>query len=205
MDRIVIKFDAACRNVVGENCPMGLGVAVFINDEYREDLSIAQYFETKEILGTSNVGEWNALIQALIVAQQLRKHYPKEKIKVFGDSQLIVNQFNLLWRIKEKNFEPFFKRAKQLNLGAKVGEIYWIPREQNTHADDLSKLGLHGEKGNKNYYIKGIHDESDSSWIEFESDSLKELKKYWWDVEVKDQEHYEMWDRKNNKEIFFNK
>lgn len=207
MEKIVIKFDAACRNIPGENCPMGLGVAVFIDGEYREDLSVAEYFVTTDILGTSNVGEWNALIRALELVVQLRKHYPKNPIDVYGDSQLIVKQFNMLWRIKEENFLPFFRKARALNLQARVGEVYWLPREQNTHADDLSKLGLHGEKEQKDprYCIIGIHPESDSEWIEFESDNLKEIKRYWWLIEIKDTEQYELWDSKTNKEINFGK
>ena len=159
MNQIVIKFDAACRNIPEENCPMGLGVAVFFDGEYQEDISIAEYFTTElPVLGTSNVGEWNALIRSLEVALSLRKHYSKNQIIILGDSKLIVNQVNLIYRVKEPNFVPFFNQARKLKQEAKIGDILWIPREKNTHADDLSKMGLYEMAPEKRYYVRGYHD-----------------------------------------------
>lgn len=206
MEQIVVKFDAACRNVPGENCPMGLGVAVFIDDEYREDLSIAEYFTTEPpVLGTSNVGEWNALIRGLEVVESLRKHYPKNKIIIFGDSQLIVNQINMTFRIKEQNFIPFFNKAKRIKDQVRVGEIRWIPREQNTHADDLSKMGLYEMAPKKRFFIRGIHEGSGGEFTEFESDDLQEIKKAYWEIDFDqamiDVVDYYIIDRKTNKNI----
>lgn len=201
-DQIVVKFDAACHNKANHNCPMGLGVAVFINAEYREDLSRAELLITEEVEGTSNVGEWNALILALKVVIELRKHYDA-KISIFGDSQLVVNQFNMIWRINEEKFKPYFNEARALSKLAKIGDAYWIRREENTHADDLSKQGL--ELFQERYQIKGIHPESESEWIEFTSNNLQEVKRQWWLVEQKDAEYYIVWDNKLGEEIIFNK
>lgn len=144
MIKIHIYFDAACKNKAQENCPMGLGVAIFIDDEYQEHLSRAIGVENHHQDGTSNIGEWLALCEALKVAKQLRQDFKDQQVdfKVFGDSQLVVNQFNLIWRIKDDKFLQYFRLARSLNESAKVGDIIWVRRELNKKADELSKQGL---------------------------------------------------------------
>lgn len=206
MERIRVQFDGACKNVPGANCPMGLGVAVFINNEYIEELSRAILVENHHNDGTSNIGEWLALIEALKVIEGLRKDYPNNPIDVYGDSQLIVNQFNLLWKIKDNKFLEYFQQARELAVKTKVHQIYWLKRELNTHADELSKIALKLYT-TKRYQLKGRHDESDSEWIEFESDFFLEVQKKY--DEVTDQlneietalETYLIWDTVENKEV----
>lgn len=144
MQNIIIHFDAACKNKPNTNCPMGLGVAVFINSHYQEDLSRAIGVQDHDQDGTSNIGEWLALCEALKVAKQLRQDFKDTPIKitVYGNSQLVVNQFNLIWRIKDTKFMEYFRIARSLNADAKVGDIIWVRRELNKKADELSKQGL---------------------------------------------------------------
>ena len=105
MNKIDIFFDGSCFNEQDKNCPMGLGIAVFIDGEYEELLSRAILVAENESDGTSNIAEWLALCHAIEIAQDLRKSHPG-KINVFGDSKLIVNQFNLIWKINEEKFKP---------------------------------------------------------------------------------------------------
>ena len=187
MKEIRIHFDGACHNMPNIACPMGLGIAVFEDGEYCEEMSRAIGVKQYMKQGTSNIAEWLALIEALTIAEQYRKQYLKAKILIFGDSQLIVNQFNLMWKVNNDTFLPLFKEARTLNARARVGEIYWVKREFNTKADELSKLGLKSikdevshlvlEEKNKRYCILGVHDPSDEEWVEFETDDFELAKR----------------------------
>jgi hypothetical protein len=57
-----------------------------------------------------------------------------------GDSQLVVNQMNGQWAIKEGAYTKYAQRCKELlRLFGKKPTINWIKREQNEEADNLSK------------------------------------------------------------------
>lgn len=202
MNKVEIFFDGACHNKSDTNCPMGLGIAVFIDDIYDENLSRAICVSDNQDDGTSNIAEWLALINALQIAKDLRKHY-QGRIKVFGDSKIIINQFNLIWRMNDDKFRKYFNIARDLNATAKIGEALWIPREKNTKADELSKMGLQ-QFASKRYQIKGRHDDSDSEWIEYQSDHLEKIELQFnklYDNDNNGQE-YQIWDTQDQIEIF---
>lgn len=213
MSKIDIYFDGACHNEQDKNCPMGLGIAVFVGGQYQEDLSRAILVENHETDGTSNIAEWLALCEAMKIAEDLRITYNKQnlkqiKINVFGDSKLIVNQFNLIWRINEEKFKPYFSQARACNATAKVGELIWIPREKNQKADELSKLGLR-QFSQRRYQIKASHPESDSEWIEYQTDHQQKLQAAYDMVCEKfnlgEEVILTILDTQTNQEIFLNK
>lgn len=171
---IRIHFDGACHNIPGENNDMGIGIAVFINDEYQEDQSLAQFVKYETPLGTSNVAEWTGCVEAMKMAVGMRRVYPQADIKIFSDSQLISYQFNGKYAIKEPSFVPFMEEAKKHAHKAQIREIQWIKREYNTQADELSKIGLKEMAPKKYWYL---HDESDSCFIATEAE-CEELQKH---------------------------
>jgi ribonuclease HI len=71
---------------------------------------------------TNNEMEYQALIQALELASN--------GDTIFSDSQLIVNQVNGLWKVKEKSLRPYCEKARSLKEKKDV-TLTWIPREQN--------------------------------------------------------------------------
>lgn len=144
MSRIKVYFDAACWNKVDNNNDMGLGVAVYIDDIYQEEISLAQLVSDHYDRGTNNIGEWMALILALKTVKELLKDFPKcGTIEVYGDSKLVVSQYNGEWRIKEKKFQAYCDEARKVSESFKSKlRVMWVPREQNKQADKLSKEGL---------------------------------------------------------------
>lgn len=81
-----IYTDGACRNNTGE----GAGAFLFVlNGEIIKQESI--YFGHV----TNNQAEYKALINALEKAIE----YKKYKIKVFSDSQLLINQMNGIYKV----------------------------------------------------------------------------------------------------------
>lgn len=141
---IEIKFDGACHNKKGENSIMGIGVAVFFDGEYVEEESIAVRIVAQYVRGTSNVAEWEGCVEAWKHAVNLQERYPDNEIKVFGDSQLISNQFNGYFSINEPAFHSYRRMALEYSNKIKQPDnrVTWIRREYNKEADKLSKIAL---------------------------------------------------------------
>lgn len=169
--KIDIYFDGACKNVKdSDKEPFGVGVAVFIEDEYSEVYSKHMWGAQ----GTSNIAEWTGCVEAFEIAYFLHQivsgvignppvRIGKPQITIYSDSELITKQFNGQYQIKKEEFKWYFNEANRLAGKFEPGmKITWIPREQNTKADELSKKGLNLMK-NKAWWF---HDESDSLFID---------------------------------------
>lgn len=200
MERIKIHFDGACANAKNKDCPMGIGVAVFVGGVYQEELSRAALVEDEVEDGTSNIAEWMALCLALEVAGDLRKTHLDAKIIIVGDSQLIINQFNMIWSIKEDKFLKYFSKARKFNEIAKIPEIQWVPRKFNTKADELSKIGLNSNEPRR-YKITGMRDETNHKWIEYRSDYFDKVQRVFKALPTRVEESYQVWDTELNKQI----
>lgn len=90
---------------------------------------------------TTNVAEYGGLIGALELAEA---HVPNgDIVEVRGDSQLVVRQVNGQYRVKKQHLVPYVSRAKEMieRLRARGISVIlnWVPREENTQADELSK------------------------------------------------------------------
>lgn len=200
MERIKIYFDGASHNKKNKDCPMGIGVAVFIEGVYQEELSRAALVEDEIEDGTSNIAEWMALCLALEIAGDLRKTHLDAKIIIIGDSQLITNQFNLIWSIKEDKFLKYFSKARKLNEIAKAPAIQWVPRKFNTKADELSKMGLNF-KDPRRYEIRATREELNRNWIEYRSDYLSKVQQTFSALPNGIGESYQVWDNEMNQAI----
>lgn len=73
---------------------------------------------------TNNEMEYEALLSLL------RGTSIMEGDEIFSDSQLVVNQVNGKWRVKEPKLKPLCKEAKELMIIRGV-TLSWIPREEN--------------------------------------------------------------------------
>lgn len=89
---------------------------------------------------TNNVAEYAGLIAGLQQVLDLNQAGP---IEVRGDSQLVINQVSGRWACRAANLQPF--RQQALDLARQIGDVAWrwVPREQNTEADALSKQAYH--------------------------------------------------------------
>lgn len=134
------KFDGACNNH-DDNPAMGLGIAVFIDSVYYEELSKAIYVPGDE-LSSSNVGEWMACVEAFKLILEYKE--AGDTIEVYSDSQLITNQYNDKYEIKKNNFRQYYHQAKILaeKAGLQDLKVKWVKREFNKEADKLSKIAL---------------------------------------------------------------
>jgi len=99
---------------------------------------------------TNNVAEYSALKRAIewTIEQGI-----EDEIVVKGDSMLVINQMKGIWHIKSETSRRYVSTIRELLKGKKV-RFVWIPREQNSEADMLSRVAY------KRYLRKKIEDSS---------------------------------------------
>ncbi len=97
---------------------------------------------------TNNVAEYYALIAALdyAAASGIRR------LRVYSDSQLIVNQIKGIYKVKHPDLRPLHERAKKQAAMLESFTIQYVPREQNRDADDLANAALDSTGGVKPAY-----------------------------------------------------
>lgn len=130
---IVCFFDGACepKNPGGN---MGLGAVIYNNGELIK--SYSKFIPAcKE--NSNNVAEY--LSFKWLLETILKEGLQNQFIKIFGDSNLVVMQMNGHWRIKFGFYVRMAKECKDLLKNIPFRSIKWIPRQENTFADKLSK------------------------------------------------------------------
>ncbi len=82
---------------------------------------------------TNNQAEYQAVIEGMQRAHQLGI----TSVAVFMDSELIVNQLQQKYKIKDPTLQKLFIKAWNLMQGFASLTVTHIPREQNAEADYL--------------------------------------------------------------------
>src|SRR5882757_305014 len=94
---------------------------------------------------TNNVAEYYALIAALDYAAA----NGIKRLRVYSDSQLIVNQIKGIYKVKHPDLRPLHERAKKQAASLESFAIQYVPREQNRDADDAANAALDNTSGVK--------------------------------------------------------
>ncbi|MCT8334781.1 ribonuclease HI family protein [Leptospira sp. 85282-16] len=127
-DTTFIYCDGSSRGNPG---PAAIGVSFQDNDG-------VEFFFLSEKIGnaTNNVAEWQALYRGMeeAIKQNL------QKIKFRLDSELVVKQMIGEYKVKNKDLLVFKNKCDSLRVSIPNFEIQYIPREQNTRADQLANL-----------------------------------------------------------------
>ena len=128
-------------NKLGKTKEIGIGIYCA-----NPQINIAEKYSGK----SNNEAEFKALIRAMEEAIRLNL----KDVHFFSDSKIIVNRaatsLNLLGspyyrpRGKRRNIrmDRFQDQVIELRLQFNTVKFYWIPREQNEKADELSKIAL---------------------------------------------------------------
>ncbi len=132
-----IYIDGACRRNNTKGRPRIAGIGVYIPE-------INFKFGDVTDAATNNEAEYDALIFALKTAA---KKGVKD-VKIYSDSQLIVNQVNGRinelagrWKINKPQLKEKMREVKNLAKGIRV-ELVHIPREKNKIADELANIAM---------------------------------------------------------------
>ena len=142
MSKIKVFTDGASRGNPGHS---GIGITVY--DE--NDFIIETY---KEYIGegTNNQAEYKALIKSLGIIKKMIAEGEKEfdEIEFYSDSELMVNQINFDFRIKEPDLgllnNKFHVMIKKLD---KPFKIFYIERAKNKNSDRLANIAIDGKLG----------------------------------------------------------
>lgn len=82
---------------------------------------------------TNNQAEYKAAIAGLEKAKQLGAM----EVEMYMDSELVVEQLNQRYKVKNKNLAPLFIKIWNLSIGFKKVTYQHIRREMNKEADKL--------------------------------------------------------------------
>lgn len=132
----VCYFDGSCEP---DNPGGNMGVGAVILKEDNPIFEKSDYIPAK-YENSNNVAEYMAFIH--ILDYLIDNDLCKSRIVVYGDSMLVVQQMNGNWWIKEGRYVQWAQKAKAKLAGFTNISIYWIPREDNQIADDLSKKSM---------------------------------------------------------------
>ncbi|XP_071905826.1 uncharacterized protein [Coffea arabica] len=119
--------------VDGASSKEGCGARLLIISPTGEELAYALRFDFRTF---NNEFEYETLIAGMEMTRKLRT----ESIKVYSDSQLIVNQIWGNYEVKEEPLRKYVTKAHELRGQFKQFMLKQIPRSQNKRADALSKL-----------------------------------------------------------------
>ena len=133
-------FDGSCEPI-NPNGNMGIGALIYVNDKvewtYSNTIKLGQYGFNET---SNNLAEYLAFQS--ILTQLIEMGLKDEPICIYGDSKLVVEQMNGRWKIKHGTYSSQAIEAKKLLSSFSNVKIFWIPRERNQLADDLSKVNV---------------------------------------------------------------
>lgn len=107
---------------------VGVGYAIYKGEELLAQNGVALGIQT------NNFAEYMALIFALIAVLGMGE----KRCEVFSDSQLLVEQINGNYKVRNKNIYALYVLAKHTVSRFESFRITHIPREENTVADKLA-------------------------------------------------------------------
>jgi ribonuclease HI len=155
-----VWIDGACEPVLNNLSSYGLIIEREIKEGYGIDpagweLTNEPLLKEGKIIGSgsamsNNVAEYSALIAFLEWYLKTGKLsslgiLDYESALIHSDSNLLVNQMNGSWKVKNGIYVNHYIKARNLinNHGLQQKLIFkWISREENTEADRLSKEAI---------------------------------------------------------------
>ena len=87
---------------------------------------------------TNNEAEYQALIDGLKAVAE----WKPDRLEIYLDSKLVVEQIKGTYRVKKPELQPLYKEATRLLGGFEDVEIKHVEREENKGADKLANLAL---------------------------------------------------------------
>lgn len=130
VSKVIIHTDGAARGNPG---PAAIGAT--IKDETG---NLIARISKRIGVTTNNQAEYRAIITALEKAiNSGAKH-----VVLKSDSELVVQQINGRYKIKNTALRPLYQKVVQLTGSLESFTISYIPREQNAEADALANKAL---------------------------------------------------------------
>ena len=128
--KLIIYTDGGARGNPG---PAGIG-ALIMDENKNKIVEISEYLG----VATNNQAEYQAVVAAIRRAKELEA----EEVQFYLDSQLVVEQLNGNYKVKNKGLQSLFTRVYNDSLNFKKVVYSHIPREQNKEADKLANMAM---------------------------------------------------------------
>jgi len=125
----MLFFDGACRGNPG---PASYGAVIY--DHSKEVTTCCNYIGT----ATNNIAEYSGLYHGLLMCIE----HGIDKIDVYGDSLLVINQMLGKWKVKSNNLTPIYQKIQSLLPQFTSISFHHIPRNKNKRADQLANEAL---------------------------------------------------------------
>ena len=133
---VVVHFDGACQPPGSEGVA-GWGYVIDGPGLHFEECGLATRPYSPH--STNNVAEYVGAIRAL---EQLRSAGYSGDVVVEGDSQLVIRQMNGEYEVRKEHLKAYHEWLRKLAAAFRRVEFRWIPREENSLADALSKRAI---------------------------------------------------------------
>jgi ribonuclease HI len=85
---------------------------------------------------TNNLAEYEAVRKGM----ELLLEAGAEAVEIFGDSKLVISQLTEEYRCESESFFPLWEQCQELMAQFRYINFYWIPRIQNSEANDLAQM-----------------------------------------------------------------
>ena len=129
MEQLTIYVDGVSAGNPGK---AGVGTVFFCEGKKVKECS--QYIG----VATNNVAEY----MAVVFAMQEALIMGVRNIAVFTDSELVANQVNGVYKVKDNNLFRLYKQVQHLKTGFKKFDITHIERASNKEADKLASRSV---------------------------------------------------------------
>lgn len=128
-----LYFDGAC----GPKNPGGIaGYCWRLLDDEDKEIAMDRQEVCRGPEATNNIAEYAGVTNGL---RYLKSINWTGKVDIYGDSQLVIRQLNGEYKVKKDTLIPYYKECMSL-LENWEWTANWIPREENTECDKLSKF-----------------------------------------------------------------
>jgi ribonuclease HI len=157
----LLKFDGMLQPSGSERAPLCLLGYGWILE--RNGLEVARGFGLflRKCKTGSNIAEYLALIDGLEALVDLRVRY--ETVQIRGDAKCVIDQMTGYASVSSPLTRELYQRARSLAKRFTGLTWVWVPRNENRHADSLSRRSFHYLRYSPHLYRKIYRSRSSSS------------------------------------------
>jgi ribonuclease HI len=117
----------------GSVCGDGCGIGILLVSPRGATYSFSIRLSTA---CTNNLAEYEAVCKGM----ELLLEAGADAVEIFGDSKLVISQLTEEYRCESKLLFPLWVQCQELMAQFRYINFYWIPRVQNSEANDLAQM-----------------------------------------------------------------
>jgi ribonuclease HI len=132
-DILALSIRAWAMYFDGSVCGDGSGIGILLVSPRGATYSFSIRLTTP---CTNNLAEYEAVRKGM----ELLLEAGAEAVEVFGDSKLVISQLTETYRCESELLFPLWRQCQELMAQFRYINFYWIPRIQNSEANDLAQM-----------------------------------------------------------------